>query len=133
MHEELGICQEVKLFRTEPCKFYVIEQGDYLPILTGATYTLIKKEYVFVFENIQEVVNLQPVSIFDGIKKSVHVGYIELITSKTIDPESILTENATGKKIWTYNGELFVSDEIKQELNSLSNEFYFSKGFSLFG
>lgn len=131
---EITIEKEIRLWRNEPGNFLVIEQGKYLPMLTGDIgYTLIKKEYSPVFKTIEQI-HIIPAVIFDRVRQAENFNYVEIILSRKISPDAITTEDSSGKKVWSYKGSLFISDEVKYLLENIpGNELQFHPGFQFWG
>lgn len=124
----------VNLWRMEPGKFQVIEQGHYTSILNGHNYTLIQKKYLPVFENIPGEVTIGPVTIVDTVKKTTNTDYIELFINGIIPPETINNEDAAGVKAWVFQGHLFVSTALRGILEDIRGcDLQFHPGFGLWG
>ena len=133
-HQFIQIDRTVRLWRMDSVNFKVIEQGSYLAILDNAAYTLINKKYSPAFQEIPEQVSLTSVEIYDFVRKNEIRDYVELKFTNAIYPETINAIDSSGSKAWGYNGHLFVSGEMKKNLEYLaSGELEFHLGFSMFG
>ncbi|OQP41091.1 hypothetical protein A4H97_15965 [Niastella yeongjuensis] len=121
------------LWRNERDIFRVIQDGNYCSILNNGSYTLINKKYEDIFLLAFDQVNVRPVRIHDYQFNSVVEDYIELIFLNIITPETIDYEQNVGYKVWGFNGHIFVSQALKDELAQASrNDLNFSPGFSYF-
>jgi hypothetical protein len=126
-------CRQLRLWRIDEDSFRVTEQGEYSPLLYNATYTLINKKYALIFQDLIGQVNVRPVLIHDFVLKTANTSYVLLTINNSIDPETIKNAGSTGQRAWTYNGYLFVSNDLKKMLNDLGqDEFEFHPGFSMF-
>ncbi len=133
-HVENKSYNQIRLWRTDDSTFRVIEDGNYLPLLTNPSYTLINKKYQAIFVGLEEKVIIRPVRLYDFILKIENLEYVELTFLNKIDLVSIYETDSEGFKAWTYNGYLFVSEDLKNKLqNTGYNEFEFNLGFSRFG
>ena len=131
---DLTFTPEIRLWKLEPGKFKVIEQGSYSPILSGPEYTLLKAIYTPLFIDLIDQAKIGFATIYDSVYKSENHDYIELISLKEITPESIHKEDSPGLKLWTFQGSLFVSDNLKQKIEEVTNEdFQFHLGFQFWG
>jgi hypothetical protein len=131
---EITTARQIRLWKTAPAQFRVIEQGDYLAVLDGALYTLIKNKYAPVFAKYPEQVTITPATIYDTVKNLENTDYVELSIFRTIDPKTMETEDSTGHKVWTYFGGLFVSDSLKIDIEKIpGNELNFHPGFQYWG
>lgn len=125
---------QIRLWKIENGDYRVIEQGEYLPILDGSGYTLIKEKYAPIFSKLIDQVNVCPAIIYDSVLKLKNTEYVELLSCKTITPETIQNEDSSGLKVWTYKGSFFVSDELKSIIEKHANvEFQFHLGFQTWG
>lgn len=114
--------------------FRVTEAGTYEPLLTNATYTLIQEKYSSAFTSLNNQVLVTPVKIHNYLTKTESESYCELQVQNHINPDTIKTVVSAGRMLWTHNGELFVSAELKKELLQIdANEIAFSLGFSMLG
>jgi hypothetical protein len=133
-NSEAYIPREVRLWKIDNHNYRVIEQGDYLPILGGPNYTLLKKKYAPIFSSLNDLVTFHSIIIHDTVLKLNNTDYVELLSSKTITPGTIQNEDSSGLKVWTYKGSLFVSDELKTIIEKHTNqEFQFHLGFQTWG
>jgi hypothetical protein len=133
-HVENKTWTKLRLWRMDTGDFRVTEAGTYEPFLTNATYTLVDKRYSSVFEQLNNQVIITPVKIHDYLTKTANDGYIELKVLNQISLETIERLENSGRKAWVYNGELFVTSELKNELLQVSEQaITFSQGFSKFG
>jgi hypothetical protein len=108
--------------------------GEYHPILTGGIYSVIDNKYKKIFTKLPDQVTIQKIKIIDLQFKTRVKNYIELKIQNKIDVQSIHTENYNGLRVWHYNGQIFVSGDLKNELIRVGgDELEFSKGFSRFG
>jgi hypothetical protein len=122
------------LWRTEKDAFRVIQDGKYSPILNNGSYTLINRKYEDIFLLAFDQINTLPIKIHDYQFNTVVEDYIELTILNLTSPETIHIENKHGYKVWGYDRYIFVSQELKEELEKVAgNELSFSSGFSLFG
>lgn len=102
-------------------------------MLTNATYTLIHEKYWPVFNSLNGQVSNTPVKIRDDVIKTETHHYAELKVFNFINPETIRTFDSSGPKVWTFNGELFVSGEVKKKLLQTDGQgIAFNLGFSVF-
>lgn len=124
----------LRLWRMDNGDFRVTEAGAYAPILVNALYTLIDKRYAPVLEALSDELVVKPAKIVDCLAKTENDDCVELKIFKDVNSGSINTRNSTGKKVWTYNGHLFVSDELKKDFSRLDDQaITFPLGFSMFG
>ena len=122
------------LLRTDKCNFRVVQFGDYKPLLGNTHYILIDKKYALIFKGLSKQLTFQEVTIFDYNLKTETDNYIELNIINTIVTSSIKLEDSKGLKIWKYAGNVFVSDDLKTELQKINDDdFVFTIGFSHFG
>jgi hypothetical protein len=122
------------LWRTDNSNFRLTQRGDYNPLLTNSDYTLIDKKYSTAFKHLSDQVTLQDAKIQDLNLKTENDNYTELKIQNSIDPNTINTKDSSGLKIWVYNGNVFVSGDLKTELLKISDiDLDFSLGFSHFG
>jgi hypothetical protein len=123
------------LWRTGKNAFRVVKDGLYNPLLINGNYSLISDKYVNILSQLSNQVSIQNVSIFDYQLKTENTQYVELVIVNSITPDSINIENSSGFKIWGFNGNIFVSGDLKNELIKVDDtkELVFSLGFSQFG
>ena len=121
------------LWRTEKDAFRVIQDGNYRPILNNGSYTLINRKYEDIFLLAFDHINTRPIKIHDYQFNTVVEDYIELTFPNMISPETIHTEENGGYRVWGFGRQIFVSQELKDELAKIAgNDLSFSQGFSLF-
>jgi len=133
-HVENKEWTRLRLWRMGEGDFRVTEAGTYEPLLTNATYTLIQEKYSSAFTSLNSQVILTPVKIHDYLTKTENDNYWELNVQNRINPDTIKTIDSAGRMVWTHNGELFVSGELKNALLQIdAEEIAFSLGFSMFG
>jgi hypothetical protein len=122
------------LLRTDKDNFTVIQAGNFQPLLGNSNYLLIDKKYSDLFTKITDQVTFHEVKISDRNLNIENDIYIELNIANVIDAYSIKLQDSDGLKIWKYEGNIFVSADLKAELYKISNDdFEFSVGFSHFG
>jgi hypothetical protein len=133
-HVENKEWTRLRLWRISEGSFRVTEAGTYEPLLTNATYTLIQEKYSSAFTSLNNLIIVTPVKIQDYLTKTENDNYCELKVQNHINPDTINTIVSAGRMVWTYNGELFVSGELKKELHKIDKEgIVFNLGFSMFG
>lgn len=125
---------QLRLWRMDEENFRVSEAGSYSTILDNPTYTLVDKAYAPVFKQLSGQVSVKPVVIHDLLRNTANYNYVELKVVNPIDTETIHTLDSSGRRIWAYNGTLFVSGDLKKELHSIGQgRLEFHLGFSMFG
>jgi hypothetical protein len=113
--------------------FRVSEDGNYTPLLYNEIYTLIHTKYANIFQSLIGQVTVNSGNIHDFVLRTENRDYVELTVQNKIDLETIDQVSTTKKNVWTYNGRLFVSAELKSELENVGGcELEFSLGFSNF-
>jgi hypothetical protein len=132
-HVENKDWTNLRLWRMDNGDFRVTEAGKYAPIVVNATYTLIDKKYAAVFEALNGQVLVKPTKVHDYLVKTENDSYVELNIHNDINPDTITTLDSSGKKVWSYMGNLFVSGELKNELSKIGGqEITFDLGFCMF-
>jgi len=125
---------KLRLWRTEKDAFRVIQDGDYKTVLNDGNYTLVNNKFEDIFLLAYDQLNIQQVKIWDYQFNKVVEDYIELTFINMISPETIHPEENIGYRVWGYNGNIFVSQELKDELAKLAgSDLKLSPRFSLFG
>jgi hypothetical protein len=125
---------EIKLWKVNESEFWVIEQGDYLPVLSGTLYSLIRKEFQGVLSELPDQVSMTPARIIDRVKGTENQDYLNLTISNTVTPETIYAEPQDGLRIWAFQGSLFVSDGLKAEMEKIrEHTLHFARGFQWWG
>jgi hypothetical protein len=121
------------LWRTEKDAFRVIQDGEYKAVLNNGDYTLVNNKFEDIFLLAYDQLNIQRVKIRDYQFYTVMESYIELTFLYMISPESIHREENQGYRVWGCDKHIFVSQELKDELEKVaSNDLRFSPGFSFF-
>lgn len=116
-----------------PQWFRVVQQGTYPSILAGFYYTLIHKKYQWVFIGLEKQVTCLSAKIIDYVLKKESDDYIQLKISTILNSTDYDTVDKSGLKIWTTDGHVFVSTELKEKMQAMSdNDLYFNIGFSNF-
>lgn len=110
---------DLVLWRVDEQNFSVVKAGNYMPFLIHENYFLSNNVYLDIFKKLCSQVSIKKVKLFDPILKKEIGGYHEL-------------EDSDGIKIWRFNGNVFVSGELKNELNKVCDNLAFSLGFSYF-
>jgi hypothetical protein len=124
----------IRLWKVTESEFRVIEQGAYLPVLTGPTYSLIQNRFNSLLAELSDQVQIVPATIFDQAKGTENRDYLSLILLKMLTPETIETEPQDGRRIWICQGEIFVSDALKADIESISeHDLKFGLGFQWWG
>lgn len=123
---------DLVLWRVDEQNFSVVKTGNYMPFLIHENYFLFNNVYLDIFKKLCSQVSIKKVKLFDPILKKEIGGYHELNVFNSIDVSSIELEDSDGIKIWRFNGNVFVSGELKNELNKVCDNLAFSLGFSYF-
>lgn len=132
--DSISIDGQLRLWPMEPGKFMVNEAGSYAPVLVNALYTLVHKKYAEVFRSLEGQVQVVPAVIHDYLRKTENHDYVELHIQNKIFPTMNPWPDPSGLKVWTYDGHLFVSGDLKAVLEPISNgELKFHGGFQWFG
>ncbi|MBB6240212.1 hypothetical protein HDC90_004877 [Pedobacter sp. AK013] len=123
---------DLVLWKVNDQNFRVVKKGNYMPFLINENYFLFNNVHLDIFKKLHNQVSIKKVKLFDPIlKKEIDI-YYELNVFNSIDASSIELENSEGIKIWKFNGYVFVSGELKNELNKACDSLAFSLGFSYF-
>jgi hypothetical protein len=78
-------------------------------------------------------VEVDDVIVHDEVRRKSWKNYFEIKILNNITPDTITQEIGHGLRIWHHNNsQVFVSDDLKEHILKISNEFEFSEGFSLF-
>lgn len=121
------------LWRSENNVFRVVQDGEFISLLTNSDYILIHELFASAFNTMPDQVVVNPVTIIDLESDVVKNNYFELEIINEIRPSTIHTMNAHGKKVWHHGQDLFVSGELKDALISICSEkLSFTQGFSHF-
>ncbi|MGC4099906.1 hypothetical protein [Ferruginibacter sp.] len=133
-HIESKVWPTIRVWRIDNENFQVIEKGSVAPILTNPNYSLIDQKYAALMKKLSTQVSFHSVKVFDFVLKTEYDNYIELKVENSISPDNIHDKNSEGLKAWQFNGEIFVSGELKNEFLQLSpDDFTFNRGFQFFG
>ncbi len=133
-HIDNTISTNIILWRTKKNHFRLTQAGEFKALLSNPNYILINKKYSSLFRSLDEQVALESVEIYNSSSTLISTDYLELNIKNEIDTISIKNENSSGDKIWTMNGYVFVSGDLKNKLKHLcENDFEFTLGFSMFG
>jgi hypothetical protein len=121
---------KIILLRTNENTFQLIQVGEFQPLLTNPNYTLIDKKYLALFSQFPEQVVLQEVSLIHKNSNTCNNDYCELKIMNTLIL-NVSESDDDEVKIWTYEGELFVSDDLKNKIIAIDKKaFKFNLGFS---
>ena len=133
-HVEADSWTHLILWQVDEQSFKVVADGAYRSILTNPFYILIDKKYIPALLNISDQVSFHSVKIVNHVMRIENNNYVQLRIGNKIDTVSINTQSSEGPRIWEYEGEMFVSGQLKAELTKIDpNDFAFSLGFSMFG
>jgi len=133
-HIENNPWSSIRLWRNDNDNFQVTETGRFASLLTNPNYILIDKKYSSLISGLPEQLSFHKVKVADLVLKTENDNYIELNIKNTITPQNIQAKNSKGLKIWSFDGEVFVSGEFKNELLKIGqDDFTFSSGFQFFG
>lgn len=124
----------LRLWRVEDSKFRIVEYDNTIPILTNVDYTLIENQLSKPFEYLlKDQIEIIPALIERKATNEKWDNYVELKIKNHISPENVNYVDTYGINVWQYSHELFVSPELKKELELIANgRLTFSEGFSLF-
>lgn len=132
-HVENRAYTRLILWRDGLNTFRVTQDGIYKPLLTNGNYTLVHKKFRLVFEELHDQVEVKPVTVSDYEFNTHNRNYLELLIKNRIDPYTIKSLTGTGVNVWGFDGSLFVSEAIKDQLQKLdARSLRFSMGFSRF-
>jgi hypothetical protein len=122
------------LWRIDCNNFRLTIRDEFKPLLTNIDYTLLDKKYTSLLNSLSDQITLNDAKIYDLNLKVEIDNYTELKIHNTINPSSINSIDSNGLKIWSFDGEVFVSGELKESLLKINNfDFVFTLGFSNFG
>lgn len=135
-HVENRHHRRIDLWRLESGIYQVIQAGAYLAVLTKENYSLIDVKYTAPFLLISTEVTMRPAVIYDRLLKTDNHNYLELdiLNRLEVDDDFHIKGLSAGHRIWQYHGSIFVSSELKRELEAIDSykELEFSEGFSTF-
>jgi len=123
----------LRLWRDDNSTFRVIQDGDYAEILNNGSYILVAKKFAILLEQWPDQVTFKAVKVIDYQFSTESENYIELEIKNLIDPSLVKRLDGQGYKIWKYDSNIFVSEDLKIKLTKISYELFFSLGFSQFG
>jgi hypothetical protein len=122
----------LKLWRTGKDAFRVTQDGNYVSVLRHRNYSLVNKKFEDLFLLAHDQLDIHPVTIYDYQFKTEVKDYVELRCYNSISPQTIHTVENAGYRVWEFNGGIFVSQALKEELEKLpGNELRFAEGFSM--
>ncbi|RZM23835.1 MAG: hypothetical protein EOO88_24890 [Pedobacter sp.] len=132
--EALMFRREVRLRRLNANEFLVIEPGEYLDILEGGDYILIQRHYIDLFKDSINYVAISEVVIFDRLNDFKNHDFVELHVSGKTELSDIPKLKSDGREIWIASSSLFVSDQLKRELQDRStSDLLFGEGLEYWG
>ena len=125
----------MSLFRSVGNTFKVIIGGEYASVLTNGGDIFVHKKFAEIFESVPDQVSCLPVKIIDKAQSRENEDYLALTIQNTLNPLTIDTLDTAGRKVWKFSRYLFVSDELKNELESIADHglrctLGFSSGFA---
>ena len=124
---------QLLLWRIDAKSFRVVQFDKPVSLLTNHDYVLMDKKFNKVLEKLTTQIQNREVIIHDKVRNATLDNYIELEIANEISPASIDKMDDKGLKIWRYGDYVFVSDELKTELENIgSQDFEFTQGFSQF-
>jgi hypothetical protein len=133
-HIDNIIATSIILWRTKKNQFRLTQAGDFKALLSNPNYILINKKYSSLFRSLDEQVTFESAEVYNSSSTLISTDYVELYIKNEIDKSSIKNENSIGDKIWTMNGYVFVSGDLKNKLKQRGeDDFAFTLGFSMFG
>ena len=122
------------LWRTDKDNFRIMQSGEFKTLLNNPDYILLDNKYAEIFKKLSDQITFQKVKITGNNLDIAKDNYIELNILNSITPISVKTLDGNGLKIWKYEGQIFVSSDLKTELVKIcKNDFRFTIGFSNFG
>lgn len=125
----------LRLWRIENSRFRIVEYDKMIPLLRNTDYTLIEERLSKPFDYfLKNQLEVTAASIERKSTNEKWDDYVELKIRNYINPTNINHIDTYGINVWQYNHELFVSPELKKELELVAEgSLSFAEGFSLFG
>ena len=126
---------KLMLFRKADGSFQVVQFDEFGLILKGPDHTLVEESLFEAFSHLSEdQISSKRVKIHRRATNQTWSNYIELIVKNDIDPLKKDNFDDSGLKIWQYHHDLFVSDELKVQLEKFSrNRLQFNGRYMLLG
>ncbi|WMS87059.1 hypothetical protein [Pleionea litopenaei] len=131
----LSITNNVGLYKLKDGRYQTTKRGQVDPIMVGYEYVLVQKEIADYFESLNiERVSFVPTIIWDRPNDKEYSDYVRLDVNHHFTEDDINDLDLDGKQFLLMNKEyLFVSPELKVELESSRYGFRFTEGLSFFG
>ena len=125
----------INLWRVDNSTFRILKYDNLTTVMTGSDYTIIHYKIVSVFvELTSKEIDIKPIKIIRLATNEDWNEFHEITIKNHVDPETIKTLNKDQNSIWQYKNHLFVSESLKNRLESkISDDLEFSVGFGNFG
>ena len=122
------------LFRLDDGRYQLISGGDVAPLMTGYEYVLIDEEIKnFLVERKVMGVQYSPVTIYRKNTGEEIRSHTRMNFADNIELSAIMDIDATGRRVFSCGAEyLFVTPQLKMELESAFKYFHFTEGLSWF-
>ncbi|MFT4906919.1 MAG: hypothetical protein ACI978_000994 [Oleispira sp.] len=130
----------VDLYQLNDGRFQIIKKGVLAPIMIGYKYILVEKDIATYFMGLGiDRVSFEPAIVWDRKSDSENIDYVSMRVNHHFDTTDIGDIgdigdiDCSGTQFLIYdNQQLFVSCELKVELEKLPYKFTFTEGFSHF-
>ncbi|MBC7865512.1 MAG: hypothetical protein IAF38_21230 [Bacteroidia bacterium] len=109
---------QLMLFQSDEDNYSIVKDGDLQPIIScGKLFTLVNTElFGFLKKYFTNIDFGKEISIHDKQKKETAKGFFKLNIPDEISPQTISSMNSDGIKIWNFEGNIFISGDLKKEL-----------------
>jgi len=131
----LNICNEVNLYKLDDGRYQPIKRGPIEPIMIGHKYVLVKEDIAEYFRSLDiERVTYEPAIIWDRSTDTEHKDFVRLLINRHFDTGQIDDIDISGKQFLLMdNNYVFVTPQLKSELEQSEYGFKFSEGMTNFG
>ena len=124
----------VDLYQLNDGRFQIIRKGVLAPMMIGYKYILVEKDIATYFMELGiDRVRFEPAIVWDRKSDSENIDYVSIRVNHHFDTTEIGDIDCSGTQFLLYdNQQLFVSSELKAELEKSPYKFTFTEGFSHF-
>lgn len=124
----------VDLYQLNDGRFQIIRKGVLVPVMIGYKYILVEKDIATYFMGLGvDRVSFEPAIVWDRKSDSENTNYVSMRVNHHFDTTEIGDIDCSGTQFLLYdNQQLFVSSELKAELEKSPYKFTFTEGFSHF-